>query len=59
MPPSQHEGYAIQAMAAGKPVYVEKFITLSTASARRMLKASEEYQQKVSVAHYCRQQPVF
>lgn len=58
-PPLQHEDYAVKAMAAGKPVYVEKPVTLTAASARRMLEASEKYQQKVSVAHYRRQQPVF
>ena len=58
-PPLQHEDYAIRAMAAGKPVYVEKPITLSAASAKRMLQAAEKYQQKVSVAHYRRRQPVF
>ena len=58
-PPLQHEEYAIQAMAAGKPVYVEKPVSLSAASAGRMLEASEKYQQKISVAHYRRQQPVF
>ena len=58
-PPLQHEEYALQAMAAGKPVYIEKPISLSAASAKRMLQASEKYQQKASVAHYRRQQPVF
>lgn len=58
-PPLQHEDYAEKAMAAGKPVYVEKPITLSAAAAKRILEASEKYQQKVSVAHYRRQQPVF
>lgn len=58
-PPLQHEDYAIRAMAAGKPVYVEKPISLSAASAHLMLEAAKKYQQKVSVAHYRRQQPVF
>ncbi|RYY30441.1 MAG: Gfo/Idh/MocA family oxidoreductase [Sphingobacteriaceae bacterium] len=58
-PPLQHEDYAIRAMAAGKPVYVEKPVSVSADAARRMLQAAEKYQQKVSVAHYRRQQPVF
>lgn len=58
-PPLQHEDYAIKAMAAGKPVYVEKPVSLSAASVKRMMQAAEKYQQKVSVAHYRRQQPVF
>ncbi len=58
-PPLQHEEYALQAMAAGKPVYIEKPVTLSAASTKRILQASEKYQQKASVAHYRRRQPVF
>ncbi len=58
-PPLQHEDYAIRAMAAGKPVYVEKPVTLSAVAAKKMLQASEKYRQKASVAHYRRQQPVF
>jgi predicted dehydrogenase len=58
-PPLQHEDYAARAMAAGKPVYVEKPISLTADSARKMLAVSEKYQQKASVAHYRRQQPVF
>ncbi len=58
-PPLQHEGYAVKAMAAGKPVYVEKPVSLSAAAAGRILEASEKYRQKISVAHYRRQQPVF
>ncbi|RYE37167.1 MAG: Gfo/Idh/MocA family oxidoreductase, partial [Sphingobacteriaceae bacterium] len=58
-PPLQHEDYAIRAMAAGKPVYVEKPVSVSADAAKRMLQASEKYRQKISVAHYRRQQPVF
>ncbi len=58
-PPLQHEDYAIKAMAAGKPVYVEKPVSVTADAARRMFAASEKYQQKISVAHYRRQQPVF
>lgn len=58
-PPLQHEAYTIQALAAGKPVYVEKPMTLNTASALRMKAAADQYQVKLSVAHYRREQPVF
>ena len=58
-PPLQHEEYALRAMAAGKPVYVEKPVSVSADAAKRMLAASKKYQQKISVAHYRRQQPVF
>lgn len=58
-PPLQHEEYAIRAMAAGKPVYVEKPMTLNAASAIRMKEAAEKYDVKLSVAHYRRAQPMF
>lgn len=58
-PPLQHEEYAISAMAAGKPVYVEKPMTLNAASAARMRDAAEKYNVKLSVAHYRRLQPMF
>ena len=58
-PPLQHEDYARQAMAAGKPVYVEKPVTINAASAKRMLADAKMLNQKISVAHYRRQQPVF
>ncbi|WP_221887948.1 Gfo/Idh/MocA family protein [Chitinophaga polysaccharea] len=58
-PPLQHEAYTIQALAAGKPVYVEKPMTLNTASALRMKAAADQYRVKLSVAHYRREQPVF
>lgn len=58
-PPLQHEEYTLQALAAGKPVYVEKPMTLNAASALRMQEAAERYGVKLTVAHYRRAQPVF
>ncbi|MCG2617334.1 Gfo/Idh/MocA family oxidoreductase [Terrimonas sp. NA20] len=58
-PPSSHEEYALAALAAGKPVYVEKPMTLNAESARRMSQAVKEHDGKLVVAHYRRQQPVF
>ncbi|MFC3559219.1 Gfo/Idh/MocA family protein [Pedobacter jamesrossensis] len=58
-PPLQHEAYTIQALAAGKPAYVEKPMTLNADAARRMLKASHQYGVKLTVAHYRRAQPMF
>jgi predicted dehydrogenase len=58
-PPLQHETYTLMAMAAGKPVYVEKPMTLNTAAALRMKAAAEKYQVKLTVAHYRRKQPMF
>lgn len=56
-PPLQHEEYTLAALKAGKPVYVEKPMTIDTASAKRMADAAKG--NKVSVAHYRRAQPLF
>lgn len=58
-PPLNHEEYAIKAMKAGKPVYVEKPMAIDAAAARRIEKAANETGVKISVAHYRRQQPLF
>lgn len=58
-PPLQHEDYTLRALAAGKPVYVEKPMTLNAASAIRMRDAAEKYNVKLSIAHYRRAQPMF
>jgi predicted dehydrogenase len=58
-PPSSHEEYTLAALAAGKPVYVEKPMALSEASCLKMAEASQTRNTKLSVAHYRRQLPVF
>jgi len=58
-PPASHEAYTEEALKAGKPVYVEKPVTLNAASCERMIKASQQYDNKVSVAHYRRGLPLF
>ncbi|MEO5602122.1 MAG: Gfo/Idh/MocA family oxidoreductase [Cyclobacteriaceae bacterium] len=58
-PPASHEAYAIASMQAGKPVYIEKPITLNSQSCQRMIKASNKYRVPVSVAHYRRGLPIF
>jgi len=58
-PPANHEEYAIKAMKAGKPVYVEKPMAINAAAAERIVKSSEETGTKVTIAHYRRQQPLF
>ncbi|GAA4400044.1 Gfo/Idh/MocA family oxidoreductase [Nibrella viscosa] len=58
-PPSSHEAYTLAAFAAGKPVYVEKPMTVSKASADRMRAAAQQHGQKLCVAHYRREMPMF
>src|SRR4029079_2162368 len=41
-PPSSHEEYTLAALQAGKPVYVEKPMSVNAASAVRMANAAKE-----------------
>ncbi len=58
-PPNVHEAYAIEAMRAGKPVYVEKPMGLDVAACISMKEFSEQSGVKLSVAHYRRALPMF
>lgn len=58
-PPSSHESYTELALQAGKPVYVEKPVSMDAASVERMIKLEKKYNGKVSVAHYRRALPLF
>src|SRR5438046_5868895 len=58
-PPSSHEEYTLAVLQAGKPVYVEKPMSLNAASADRMANAAKQRNIKLSVAHYRRTQPIF
>ncbi len=58
-PPSSHEAYALAAINAGKPVYVEKPMALSYAAASHIVKAATLKNVKLVVAHYRREQPLF
>jgi len=58
-PPAYHEFYVIRALRAGKPVYVEKPMTMDARAAVRMMKAVQKANGKLSVAHYRRAQPLF
>lgn len=58
-PPAFHEEYASMAMQAGKPVYIEKPVTLDAASCRRLIDLSEKTGIPATVAHYRRELPLF
>ncbi len=50
-PPSTHESLALEALAAGAHVFVEKPLALSVAQCDRILSAARRYQRKVMVDH--------
>jgi len=58
-PPSSHEAYALAAINAGKPVYVEKPMTVNYVAAQNMAKAAANANVKLTVAHYRRHWPLF
>jgi predicted dehydrogenase len=58
-PPDSHEYYVQMALEAGKPVYVEKPMTLDYAAALRLQKLALKYKDRVVVAHYRRKWPQF
>lgn len=53
-PPAFHEEYTLQALEAGKAVYVEKPVSLNVNSCKRMIAAAKKHNRPVSVAHYRR-----
>ncbi len=58
-PPDSHEAFALAAIKAGKPVYVEKPMALNYTAARNIAAAATAGNVKLSVAHYRREQPFF
>lgn len=58
-PPESHALYAIKAMEAGKPVYVEKPMAASYADCIRMNEVSEKLNVPLFVAYYRRSLPYF
>ncbi len=58
-PPSTHAQYAIAAMRAGKPVYVEKPMATSYDECKEMLRVSDETGVPCFVAYYRRTLPYF
>lgn len=58
-PPDTHASYAIQAMRAGKAVYVEKPMARNYAECSEMIRVSEETGQPLYVAYYRRTLAMF
>lgn len=58
-PPSSHATFAIMAMKAGKPVYIEKPMAASYEDCIRINKVSEEMKVPCFVAYYRRYLPYF
>lgn len=58
-PPSSHATYAIMAMKAGKPVYVEKPLASSYIDCQRINRVSEQTHIPCFVAYYRRRLPYF
>lgn len=58
-PPDAHEAYALAAIKAGKPVYVEKPMALNYKAAQQIAHAASAAAIKLTVAHYRRQWPMF
>jgi predicted dehydrogenase len=58
-PPDTHASYAIEAMRAGKPVYVEKPMARNFQECQEMIRVSEETGMPLFVAYYRRTIPAF
>jgi predicted dehydrogenase len=58
-PPASHEEYAVAAMRAGKPVYVEKPMATQVEDCIRMRDVAASTGVKLTVAHYRRALPMF
>ncbi|MFZ1453825.1 MAG: Gfo/Idh/MocA family oxidoreductase [Ferruginibacter sp.] len=58
-PPAFHEEYTLAAIKSGKPVYVEKPMSLNYKTAQNMYREADENNVKLVVAHYRREWPLF
>jgi predicted dehydrogenase len=58
-PPAYHAEYAIEAMKAGKPAYIEKPMALNYSECIKIIRASEKFKVPVFVAYYRRALPGF
>lgn len=59
VPAPLHASLAVQAMSAGKHVYVEKPLAMNQAEARQMIKVSKEQGVQLMVGHLLQYHPVF
>ena len=58
-PPSSHLEYALKALLAGKHVYIEKPMVLSSTQALKLQEAASTSNNKLVVAHYRRFLPIY
>ena len=58
-PPDTHAEYAIKAMRAGKPVYVEKPMAKNYAQCEEMIRVSDDTGMQLYVSYYRRTLPAF
>jgi predicted dehydrogenase len=58
-PPSTHKQYALAAIAAGKPVYIEKPMAMNASECDEIVRAGESAHVPVFVAYYRRRLPRF
>jgi predicted dehydrogenase len=58
-PPSSHTDYAVRSIKAGKPVYIEKPMSVNYSGCLRINEASEKHGVPVFVAYYRRTLPGF
>jgi predicted dehydrogenase len=58
-PPASHLPYALDALARGLDVYVEKPVALNAAEARQLADAVKASKARLTVAHYRRAVPMF
>ncbi|MFY0598665.1 MAG: Gfo/Idh/MocA family oxidoreductase [Cyclobacteriaceae bacterium] len=58
-PPASHEEYAIRSINEGKPVYIEKPLSINSESTRRILETAQTKNVKAVGAYYRRSLPLF